>query len=179
MQSKYGMLGMERNLKLSFRMWSSLHCFWLMLVFSQMYFILLDWNNSIKELTFVTFCLLIQLYESLLKLLPTQSFNVGAAYLAASSVAGFFLLRMSTWLVREELFFFCCCCFYYFFHSTLFIDIHAPVNASAELRSILCRAKAVKGRLALQWKHSCNMENLEMNFTTLKWLNTDRNGMPI
>jgi len=73
---------------------------------------------------------------------------------------------MATQLVIEELF--CCCCSYYFFHSTLYINIHVPVNASAELRSILCSAKAVKGSLALQWKHGRNMDNPEVNFTTLK-----------
>jgi len=49
-----------------------------------MYFVISDWNSTIKELVSVAFCVFIQLPESLFKLLPTQSFSVVAAYLTAS-----------------------------------------------------------------------------------------------
>lgn len=181
MQSKYWKISIKRSLKVRFPGYDP-NCtdFVLCLHFpeciSSLQIGIVQHNNL-----HIPFYPLIELSENLFKLLPTPSVNVRLAQLAVPSVV--------SWLILEEVVFcfvfdfcfclFCCYLYFYhyfiylFFHSTLFVDTHVTVTALKELRITLCSVKAVKGRLALQWKHSRNMDKPEVNFTILRQLNTD------
>lgn len=99
------MLGMESKHKQNFKVWSSLHWFCLMLVFSQMYFFISDLNSSIK---YPKMCVILSLDTPSWKAFLTASnskLHCGSRVLKRLVGSRIFLLRMATQLVLEEYFF--------------------------------------------------------------------------